>query len=67
MVSKMLPTPMVYELSCLQNSVMVYKWSFFNRKKYNMWCSSRNYSMAPAVSSVNKDLPLATTFLPASL
>ena len=45
MVSKMWPTP------GLKIIFLMYKWSLFNRKNYNMWCSSRKCSKAPAVSS----------------
>ena len=32
----------------------MYKWSFFDRKNYNMWRSSRKFSRAPAVSALYK-------------
>ena len=53
MVSKMWPTPGLKIILLIELNMYV-KWSFFNRKNYNMWCSSRKCSRAPAVSALYK-------------
>ena len=53
MVSKMWPTPSL-KIIFKQELNLYVKWSFFNRKNYNMWCFSRKCSGGPTVFSLYK-------------